>query len=396
MPSNGELFAEPLTVSAVSALVRGQVEALGTVTIIAEISSSKLHTASGHWYGELKDDNAVLAAVAWRSVVQGWPAVPAYGAQVEVRGRLTTYPGQSKYQIQITSLQPAGQGALLAQLEALKAKLQAEGLFAAERKRPLPFLPTRIGIVTSPSGAVIADMLARIQARCPRPVLLAPTAVQGPEAPGQIASAIGALNGLPMEQRPDVIIVARGGGSLEDLMAFNSEAVVRAVAASQVPVISGVGHEPDVTLCDFAADIRAATPTAAAELAVPVRADLQAALAAEQASLQRTLQQQLAQLQTRVAMAQRLLPEPTRLLLQANQRLADLSQRLHHSGPQVLRQAWQALGQAERVLAAHHPEAPLQRGYALLWRDGAVITTTSAAGPIEVQFAHGRRSATLH
>jgi exodeoxyribonuclease VII large subunit len=395
MPSNGDVLAEPLTVSAVSALVRGQVEAVGPVTVVGELSAPKVHS-SGHFYADLKDASNTLAVVAWRSTVERWAGIPTHGQLVEVRGKLTTYPARSSYQLQITSLQPAGQGALLAQLEALKAKLQAEGLFAAERKRPLPFLPARIGIVTSPTGAVIADMLARIQARCPRPVLLAPTAVQGPEAPGQIAAAIAALHALPMEQRPELIIVARGGGSLEDLMAFNSEQVVRAVAASVIPVISGVGHEPDVTLCDFAADVRAATPTAAAELAVPVRADLLATLAAEQASLQRMVQQQLALLHTRVATAQRLLPEPTRLLLQANQRLGDLGQRLHHSGPQAVRQARQALTQAERVLAAHHPEAPLQRGYVLLWRDGAVLAADSAPGPAEVQFAHGRRRATLH
>jgi exodeoxyribonuclease VII large subunit len=389
------LFNEALTVSAVSALVRGQVEGLGPVVVVGELSTPKVHS-SGHFYADLKDETSNLALVAWRSTVERWATVPTHGQLVEVRGKLTTYPARSSYQLQVQSIQPAGQGALLAQLEALKARLQEEGLFATERKRAVPFLPRRIGLVTSPTGAVIADMLARIQARCPRPVLLAPTAVQGPEAPAQIAAAIVALNALPIAQRPDVIIVARGGGSLEDLMAFNSELVVRAVAASEIPVISGVGHEPDVTLCDFVADVRAATPTAAAELAVPVRADLLAMLAAELAALQRTVQQQLAQAQARVQTAQRLLPDPTRLLLQASQRLAELTQRLHHTGPQALLQAKQRLASLQRVLAAHHPEGPLQRGYALLWRDGALVDAHSQPGPVDVQFGSQHRQATLH
>lgn len=395
MPSSPDLFNEALTVSAVSALVRGQVEGLGPVVVVGELSAPKVHS-SGHFYGDLKDETSSLALVAWRSTVERWANVPTHGQLVEVRGKLTTYPARSSYQLQVQSIQPAGQGALLAQLEALKARLQEEGLFAAERKRPLPFLPRCIGLVTSPTGAVIADMLARIQARCPRPVLLAPTAVQGPEAPAQIAAAIAVLNELHVAQRPDVIIVARGGGSLEDLMAFNSELVVRAVAASEIPIISGVGHEPDVTLCDFAADVRAATPTAAAELAVPVRADLLAMLAAEQAALQRTVQQQLAQARTRVQTAQRLLPDSTRLLLQASQRVAELTQRLHHSGPQALLQAKQRLASLQRVLAAHHPEGPLQRGYALLWREGVLVDAHSQPGPVDVQFGGQRRQATLH
>jgi exodeoxyribonuclease VII large subunit len=395
MPSSLFEPTEALTVSAASALVRGQVEALGNVTIMGELSAPKVHS-SGHFYADLKDESSTLAVVAWRSTVERWTNIPHHGQLVEVRGKLTTYPARSSYQLQITSLQPAGQGALLAQLEALKQKLQAEGLFAAERKRSLPFLPARVGIVTSPTGAVIADMLARIQARCPRPVLLAPCAVQGPEAPAQIAAAIEALNRLPVNQRPELLIVARGGGSLEDLMAFNSEAVVRAVAGSGIPVISGVGHEPDITLCDFAADLRAATPTAAAEAAVPVRADLLAGLATEQAHVQRLMGQLLETLQWRIGTAKRLLPDPTRLLLQASARLNELTERLYHSGPQALQQAKQRLENLQRVLAAHHPEAPLQRGYALLWREGQVVGAESAAGPLEIQFATTRRRGTLH
>lgn len=394
MPSSLFEPAEALTVSAASALVRGQVEALGSVTIVGELSAPKVHS-SGHFYADLKDDTSTLAVVAWRTTVERWATIPHHGQLVEVRGKLTTYPARSSYQLQVTSLQMAGQGALLAQLEALKAKLQAEGLFDSARKRPLPFLPARVGIVTSPTGAVIADMLTRIQARCPREVLLAPCAVQGPEAPDQLAAAIIALNQLPEPQRPSVIIIARGGGSLEDLMAFNSEAVVRAVAASEIPVISGVGHEPDVTLCDFAADYRAATPTAAAEAAVPVKADLLTGLESEQAHLQRLLVQQLESLKMRVQTARRLLPDPARLLLQANSRLDELMARLHLNGPQALKQAKQRLENLQRVLAAHHPEAPLQRGYAMVWRQGQVVGAESTPGPVEIQFATARRAAVL-
>jgi len=397
MCSSPTLLPEALTVAAVSALVRGQVEDLGPLRVVGELSAPKVHN-SGHFYADLKDPvdtTSTLALVAWRSTVERWPEPPTHGQLVEVRGKLTTYPARSSYQLQVLALQPAGQGALLARLEALKTQLREEGLFESSRKRPLPLLPRRVGIVTSPTGAVIADMLARIQARCPRPVLLAPTAVQGPEAPAQIVAALAALQQLPPQQRPEVIIVARGGGSLEDLMAFNSEAVVRAVAASSIPIISGVGHEPDITLCDLAADLRAATPTAAAELVVPVRAELLAGLAGARAQLQRSIGQQLQQQRAHLGLLQRLLPDPTRLLLQAHQRLAEVQQRLSYAGPGALALAQDKLAQLQRLWVAHHPEGPLQRGYTLVWREGALLTAAAPPGPIELQFASQRRRATL-
>ena len=229
---------------------------------------------SGHLYVDLKDENASIATVMWKANVAALTFKPEEGLEIVAEGRLSTYPGRSQYQLIAERMSPAGVGALLAQLEKLKAKLAAEGLFAAERKKRIPFLPRTIGVVTSPTGAVIRDILHRLGERFPRRVLLWPVLVQGPEAAGQVARAIKGFNALQDDLRPDVLIVARGGGSIEDLWAFNEEVVVRAAAASDIPLISAVGHETDTTLIDYASDLRAPTPTGAAEKAVPVRAEL--------------------------------------------------------------------------------------------------------------------------
>ncbi|MFO0500248.1 MAG: exodeoxyribonuclease VII large subunit, partial [Pseudomonadota bacterium] len=351
----------PLSVTAASALVRRQIEALGSVCVVGEITEPKLHS-SGHFYANLKDEGAMLALVAWRSTVVQWEALPKAGSLVEVRGKLTSYPARSSYQITASKITLAGVGTLLQQIEALKAKLMSEGVFEASRKRALPFLPRRIGIITSPTGAVLHDMLHRLEARCPREVVFVPVAVQGPEAAGQVAAALAALNDLPLGQKPDVIIVARGGGSLHDLMPFNDERLVRAVAASDIPVVSGVGHEPDVTLCDFAADVRAPTPTAAAEMVVPVCADVLLMLAGRASRMQRATANRLALARQQVALAARGLPDPHRQLLQGTQRLEETMQRLVSAGPVGLKNAQQQVAQLARVLEAHHPEAPLKRG----------------------------------
>ncbi len=229
---------------------------------------------SGHLYVDLKDENATISTLMWKANVAGLSFKPEEGLEVVAEGRLSTYPGRSQYQLIAERMAPAGVGALLAQLEKLKAKLAAEGLFAAARKKPIPYLPRIIGVVTSPTGAVIKDILHRLGERFPRRVLVWPVLVQGPEAAGQIARAIKGFNALAGGLRPDVLIVARGGGSIEDLWAFNEEMVVRAAAESEIPLISAVGHETDTTLIDFVSDLRAPTPTGAAEKAVPVRADL--------------------------------------------------------------------------------------------------------------------------
>src|SRR2546429_1985991 len=266
------------TVSQLSAALRRTVEdAFGHVRVRGEISGFRGQHSSGHCYFALKDEGAKIDAVIWRSALARMRIKPEEGLEVLVTGRLTTYPGKSTYQIVIETLEPAGIGALMALVEEPKKKLAPEGLFDAARKQLLPFLPERIGVVTSPTGAVIRDILHRLADRFPRHVIVWPVKVQGDGSAEQVAAAIRGFNALPEDgriRRPDLLIVARGGGSLEDLWSFNQEVLVRAAAASIIPLIAAVGHETDVTLIDFAADVRAPTPTAAAELAVPVRLEL--------------------------------------------------------------------------------------------------------------------------
>ncbi|HCK83053.1 MAG TPA: exodeoxyribonuclease VII large subunit [Hyphomonadaceae bacterium] len=263
-----------LTVSELAQAVKRAVERdFDQVRVRGELGRV-LIAKSGHLYVDLKDADATIATVMWKANVAALNFKPEEGLEVVVEGRLSTYPGRSQYQLIAERMAPAGVGALLAQLEKLKARLGAEGLFAPGRKKPIPYLPRVIGVVTSPTGAVIRDILHRLGERFPRRVLLWPVLVQGPEAAGQVARAIRGFNALQGALRPDVLIVARGGGSIEDLWAFNEEIVVRAAAESAIPLISAVGHETDTTLIDFASDLRAPTPTGAAEKAVPVRAEL--------------------------------------------------------------------------------------------------------------------------
>ncbi|HET9618394.1 MAG TPA: exodeoxyribonuclease VII large subunit, partial [Pseudolabrys sp.] len=266
------------TVSELSAALKRTVEdAYGYVRVRGEVSGFRGASPSGHCYFRLKDDKAVLEGVIWKGTFGRMRVKPEEGLDVIATGRLTTFPGSSKYQIVIDSLEPAGIGALMKLLEERKKKLAAEGLFDEARKQLLPYIPEVIGVVTSPTGAVIRDILHRLADRFPRRVLVWPVRVQGETSAAEVANGIEGFNALPERgplPRPDLIIVARGGGSLEDLWSFNEEIVVRAAAASMIPLISAVGHETDFTLIDFAADWRAPTPTAAAEKAVPVRADL--------------------------------------------------------------------------------------------------------------------------
>ncbi|TVV76339.1 exodeoxyribonuclease VII large subunit [Sphingomonas solaris] len=323
--------APALSVSELSGALKRSVEdAFGHVRVRGEISGFK-RVASGHCYLTLKDDRAVIDGVIWKGNAGTLAFRPEDGVEVIATGKLTTYPGRSKYQIVIDRMEIAGAGALMALLDQRRRALAAEGLFDADAKRALPFLPRVIGVVTSPTGAVIRDILHRLADRCPTHVLLWPVIVQGEGAAAQIAAAVRGFDALPADgpiPRPDLVIVARGGGSIEDLWAFNEEAVVRAVAACTIPTISAVGHETDTTLCDFAADRRAPTPTAAAEMAVPVRAELRATLRELGARTARCANRYRDHAAERLAATARRLPAPDRLLGTQRQRLDDLGERL--------------------------------------------------------------------
>ena len=391
----------------------------GHVRLRGEISGYK-RAVSGHAYLALKDDGAVIDGVIWKGSLAALQFVPQDGLDVIATGKLTIYPGRSKYQIVIDRLELAGAGALMALFEKLKAALAAEGLFDPVRKRPIPYLPRVIGVVTSPTGAVIRDILHRLADRFPSHVILWPVAVQGEGAAQQIAGAMRGFDALEVGgpvPRPDLIIVARGGGSTEDLWAFNEETVVRAVAACSIPVISAVGHETDTSLCDFAADLRAPTPTAAAEMAVPVRADLIAAVQSLALRSERSVRRHQERARERLDALARLLPRREMLLGPQRQRFDDTATRLDRGladrvvrarslldragaalRPAMLQRQWEAandrLVRTGRLLDAVNPDALLKRGYvrATTREGGAVLTTAAAAraaGAITLHFGDG-------
>ncbi len=319
------------TVSELSGAVKRVIEGeFGLVRVRGEVGRVS-RPASGHLYFDLKDDRSVIAAISWKGQVAKMQVRPEEGMEVVATGRMTTFPGQSKYQLIVDDVAPAGAGALMAMLEKRRAALAEEGLFDQSRKQVIPYLPTVIGVVTSPSGAVIRDILHRLRDRFPRHVLIWPVAVQGQACAPEVAAAIKGFNAIapggPIP-RPDVIIVARGGGSLEDLWGFNEEIVVRAAAESLIPLISAVGHETDTTLIDYAADLRAPTPTAAAELAVPVRLDLLATTDAYGARMMRGVAQALARRDQRLRDLGRALPRLDALMAGPRQRLDAAAQRL--------------------------------------------------------------------
>ncbi len=308
------------------ALKRTLEDTFGHVRVRGEISGFRGPHSSGHCYFSIKDEGAKLDAVIWRGSFGRLRSKLQEGLEVIATGKITSYPQKSGYQIVIENIEPAGVGALMALLEERKRKLQAEGLFDEARKKPIPYLPKVIGVVTSPTGAVIRDILHRLNDRFPRHVLVWPVRVQGDTCAAEVAAAIAGFNAMAV--KPDVIIVARGGGSLEDLWGFNEEIVARAVAASAIPLISAIGHETDTTLIDYVSDLRAPTPTAAAEKAVPVRVDLLAELANKGARLQGGLRRGMEERRTRVKSAARALPRPDELLGLARQRFDSASGRL--------------------------------------------------------------------
>ncbi len=403
--------AAPLSVGELSAQLKRAVEqGFGHVRVRGEISGYK-RAASGHLYFGLKDADARIDGIIWKGSAARLAFAPEDGLDVIATGKLTTYPGRSSYQIVIDSLELAGEGALLALLEKTKARLAAEGLFAADRKLPLPRLPRVIGVVTSPTGAVIRDILHRLGDRFPVRVLVWPVLVQGDAAAGQVAAAIRGFGALPAGgavPRPDLIIVARGGGSIEDLWAFNEEGVVRAVAECAIPLISAVGHETDTTLIDFAADRRAPTPTAAAEMAVPVRAELIAAVADLTARAGASWVQRQALLSDRLRNSAERVPPLDRLLQPQRQRLDDWAERLPRAASWRTERARADLARVgaslrpvmlhdrlsrermrlaafERLLRSLDPRALLARGYAMVADEaGGLVTNATAARKAQV------------
>jgi len=323
--------AHEFTVSEISQAVKRSIEdEFGHVRVRGEVGRIS-RPGSGHVYFDLKDERSVISAVGWKGVASRWRYQPEQGLEVIATGRLTTFPGQSKYQIVVESIEPAGVGALMALLEERRKKLAGEGLFDEDRKQKLPFLPRVIGVVTSPTGAVIRDILHRLEDRFPTHVVVWPVRVQGESCAREVANAVEGFNMLPPGgpiTRPDLIVVARGGGSIEDLWGFNEEIVARAISESELPIISAIGHETDFTLADFAADVRAPTPTGAAEIAVPVRADLLASvdnLGTRQRGALRNLYRSY---RDRLRAAGAGLPRPGEILGEARQRFDMASTRL--------------------------------------------------------------------
>jgi len=355
--------APEITVSELAnALKRAIEDRFGYVRVRGEISGYRGPHSSGHAYFALKDANARLDAVIWRTTLQRMRIKPEEGLEIVATGRLTTFPGKSSYQIVIEALELAGIGALMALLEARRRKLAEEGLFDAARKRKAPFLPSVVGVVTSPTGAVIRDILHRLSDRFPVRVVVWPVRVQGETSAAEIVAAIEGFNALPAAgkaPRPDVMIVARGGGSLEDLMSFNDEAVVRAVARSAIPLIAAVGHETDWTLIDHAADVRAPTPTAAAEFAVPVRRELLAAVADFEARRRGAILRFSHRLRSDLRAISRLLPEGEAIIAGPRQRLDRAAETLARRVRSAIDQRELRIAGLARLLARHSPRAHL-------------------------------------
>jgi exodeoxyribonuclease VII large subunit len=353
-PQTAQSNLPEVSVSELSQAVKRAVETnFDRVRVRGELGRVMI-AKSGHLYVDLKDANACISTVMFRLEVQKLTFKPEEGLEVVVEGRLSTFPGRSQYQLIAERMAPAGVGALLAQLEKLKARLAAEGLFAPQRKKPIPYLPRTIGVVTSPTGAVIRDILHRLNERFPRRVILWPVLVQGPDAAAQIARAIRGFNTLKGADRPDVLIVARGGGSIEDLWAFNEEIVVRAAAESEIPLISAVGHETDTTLIDFASDLRAPTPTGAAEKAVPVRAELIERIEVLQGRLKGGLVRGVEKRRTELRAAASRIPRLETLFQIPQQRFDRAAERL---GAALVANSRAAQSKLDRIAARLRPDA---------------------------------------
>lgn len=392
---------EPFSVSELSFKLKRMLEReFEYVRVRGELSKVKVYP-SGHLYTDLKDENSVLNSVCWKGVLGTLSIKPEEGLDVICTGKITSYPARSNYQLVIETMELAGQGALLKMLEERKKRLEAEGLFDPKRKKQIPFLPQRIGIITSPMGAVIRDILHRLEDRFPRHVLLWPATVQGASTVQEVVRGIQEMQRLPEGQRPDVLIIARGGGSLEDLMPFNDEAIVRAIAACTIPTISAIGHETDTTLIDYAADRRAPTPTAAAEMAVPVRADLIATTASFDQRMRSLMMNQVRHDKAQLAAFSARLGDPQQIIntqqmrldylgLHAQQGLKSvfnrseqqfirLQNQLRHP-QQTLDLLKQRVVSAGQLLESYSFKNVLARGFALITDpNGHVVTQASQA-----------------
>ncbi|MDG1417731.1 MAG: exodeoxyribonuclease VII large subunit [Maricaulis sp.] len=435
------------TVTELATGVKRTVEdAFGHVRVRGELGRVVV-AKSGHVYFDIKDEKSVINSIAWKGTASRFRFKPEEGLEVVIEGRMSTYPGRSQYQLIVETMEPAGAGALMALLDERKKKLAGEGLFDPDRKKKLPFLPRTIAVVTSPTGAVIRDILHRLRDRFPRHVLLWPVLVQGEKAAAQIAEAIEGFNALPADgavPRPDLIIVARGGGSIEDLWAFNEEIVVRATAASDIPLISAVGHETDTTLIDFASDRRSPTPTGAAEMAVPVRAELKADIETLGGRLVAALSRLIERRRTELRAAASALPRPASLMELKRQRfdlvaekldaallgnvavkrssllvlgaglkpvalgrdisakrerLVDRMRRLDMASTRAMADRKSRLEQWGARLNSLSHEAALKRGFALVRDDAGKLVRQGAAlasgASVELEFADTRRGAVI-
>ena len=442
-PGQGENAPE-YSVSELSIVLKRMIEGeFSNVRIRGEVGRVS-KPASGHLYFDLKDDKSVIASVTWRGQASKLATQPEEGLEVVATGKITTFAGQSRYQMIVSEMSVAGVGALMAQLENRKKKLESEGLFDKALKKEIPYLPEVIGVITSSSGAVIRDILHRLSDRFPRKVLIWPVSVQGEKCAPEVTAAINGFNKLTpggAMPRPDLLIVARGGGSIEDLWGFNEESVVRAVSESEIPLISAVGHETDTTLIDYASDLRAPTPTAAAEYAVPVRADLMGWLSSMDERRVRSLSSNLETKRQRLKDLSRGLPLPTELVAMQAQRLDSISDRLPRAlsivsnnkrslllqtsaglRPQVLKfklvertelinrfvkniksnmkikiqHHQSALEGLERIRQTLGYEATLRRGYTVVRdQDGKLVTSVKKAEikkVLEIEFQDGKTS----
>ncbi len=400
-PELGANEAHIYTVSELTREIKLLLETtIPVVWVEGEISNFKLHS-SGHMYFSLKDENAQIAAVMWRGRNMGLRFIPEDGMKVLVQGRVTVYEKRGNYQLDVVRLLPAGVGELQLAFEQLKNRLRQEGLFAEERKRPIPRYPERVGIVTSATGAALQDIVNIARRRLPGiELILRPSLVQGEGAAEDIAKAIAELNEYG---QVDVIIVGRGGGSLEDLWAFNEEVVARAIFASRIPVVSAVGHEVDFTIADFVADLRAPTPSAAAELVVPDRQQLQQTLQSHVARAYQALNRQLKTARERLnaVRASYGFRRPEDIVHQHQQRLDDVTRMLVAAAAHLLELARQRHEGLVRRLATLGPEAVMARGYSICFRadNGEVVRTAGQVAPGEavgVQLAHGRLATTVN